>query len=232
MSINNDELESFEAWYEREGHLYTPNDGIKNGLKAAWKAACQPAAATGQTLPISTHTSLGEAVMGKGTAKQRYDNLKVEEDETDPIERLRVFCSLAMNGQDWVDVEPFFDAITAAIGQEPEAFYDGTSKEPDLQWAYDGYSPMPNDVVLYAAPIGDNRAQVEKISTTLAASEGCDRNAVIEECAKAIEPKGTRPCDCETCDCGNTGDMQAVAWWDEARANADRIRTLRQPEGS
>jgi uncharacterized protein YecA (UPF0149 family) len=33
------------------------------------------------------------------------------QDETDPVERLRFFCSLAMKGQDWLDVEPFFDAI-------------------------------------------------------------------------------------------------------------------------
>lgn len=28
-----------------------------------------------------------------------------------PLERLRFFCSLAMSGQDWLDVEPLFDAI-------------------------------------------------------------------------------------------------------------------------
>ena len=31
--------------------------------------------------------------------------------EQDPIERLRLFCSIAMNGQDWLDVEQFFDAL-------------------------------------------------------------------------------------------------------------------------
>lgn len=29
----------------------------------------------------------------------------------DPIERLRFFCSLAMSGQDWLDVEPLFEAV-------------------------------------------------------------------------------------------------------------------------
>jgi hypothetical protein len=43
------------------------------------------------------------------TAKQRFDELMVE--DTTPLERLRFFCSLAMNGQDWLDVEPFFDAL-------------------------------------------------------------------------------------------------------------------------
>lgn len=48
------------------------------------------------------------------TAKQRYDELNVDADEDNPIERLRAFCSLAMNGQDWLDVEPFFTALVSA----------------------------------------------------------------------------------------------------------------------
>ncbi len=32
--------------------------------------------------------------------------------ELDAIERLRFFCSLSMRGQDWLDVEPFFDALS------------------------------------------------------------------------------------------------------------------------
>jgi hypothetical protein len=43
-------------------------------------------------------------------------------DEPDPIERLRFFCSLAMAGQDWLDAEPFFDALTQAQG-EPVVWY-------------------------------------------------------------------------------------------------------------
>jgi hypothetical protein len=40
---------------------------------------------------------------------------KPEDDGTDPIERLRAFCSFAMNGQDWIDSEPFFDALRAVV---------------------------------------------------------------------------------------------------------------------
>lgn len=46
------------------------------------------------------------------SAKQRYDAYEIEKEESEPIERLRAFCSLAMSGQDWIDVEPLFDAIT------------------------------------------------------------------------------------------------------------------------
>jgi hypothetical protein len=31
--------------------------------------------------------------------------------EDSPLERLRFFCSLSMNGQDWLDSEQFFDAL-------------------------------------------------------------------------------------------------------------------------
>jgi hypothetical protein len=33
------------------------------------------------------------------------------DDETDPLERLRAFCSFAMSNQDWLDVEPFFKSL-------------------------------------------------------------------------------------------------------------------------
>jgi hypothetical protein len=49
---------------------------------------------------------------------------------------------------------------------------------------------------------------------------------IIEECAKVVEPKGPRPCDCERCDCGNHGDLAAVAAWDADMANAKAIRAL------
>lgn len=47
---------------------------------------------------------------------------------------------------------------------------------------------------------------------------------IREECAKIIEPSFPRPCDCETCYCGNRDDAERVAAWDEAAANAKAIR--------
>lgn len=43
-------------------------------------------------------------------ALERF-NLVRGEEEPDPLERLRFFCSLAMNGQDWLDSEQFFDDV-------------------------------------------------------------------------------------------------------------------------
>lgn len=36
----------------------------------------------------------------------------------DPVERLRFFCSLAMNEQDWLDVEQFFDTLRRHVGAD------------------------------------------------------------------------------------------------------------------
>jgi len=45
-----------------------------------------------------------------------------------------------------------------------------------------------------------------------------------EACAKVIEPKNPRPCDCTSCDCGNSGDLRAVVDWDAAVFSANLIR--------
>jgi hypothetical protein len=54
-------------------------------------------------------------------------------------------------------------------------------------------------------------------------------NAAIEECAKMVEPKKPRPCDCERCHCHNTGDAEAVAAWDADSAMAKAIRLIARP---
>jgi hypothetical protein len=45
-----------------------------------------------------------------------------------------------------------------------------------------------------------------------------------EACAKVIEPKNPRPCDCASCDCGNSGDFRAVVYWDASVFIANLIR--------
>ena len=45
------------------------------------------------------------------TALHRFKSAAADT-EPDPIERLRFFCSLAMTPRDWLDVEPFLDALT------------------------------------------------------------------------------------------------------------------------
>jgi hypothetical protein len=57
-------------------------------------------------------------------------------------------------------------------------------------------------------------------------------NAAIEECAKMVEPKGERPCDCDGCYCHNNGDAAAVAAWDADAAMAKAIRLIAQHTSS
>lgn len=51
------------------------------------------------------------------TAKKRYEKyVTADEHRTEwPLENLRFFCSLAISGQDWLDVEPFFDACETSV---------------------------------------------------------------------------------------------------------------------
>jgi hypothetical protein len=51
----------------------------------------------------------------KRPALEVYNEIAATDDPGSPLERLRFFCSLAMRPQDWLDVEPFFDAL-----REPE----------------------------------------------------------------------------------------------------------------
>lgn len=45
-------------------------------------------------------------------ALERFNRCMTGQADVGPLERLRFFCSLAMpNGTDWLDVEPFFDAL-------------------------------------------------------------------------------------------------------------------------
>lgn len=61
---------------------------------------------------LSNRTVSEQNAPAKATAKQQYEQFTVDGEDSDPIERLRFFCSLAMKGQDWLDVEPFFDALS------------------------------------------------------------------------------------------------------------------------
>jgi len=55
----------------------------------------------------------------KPPALVRYhDDMAGCDPEDNPLERLRFFCSLAMAGQDWIDVEPFFNDVTERLGPQ------------------------------------------------------------------------------------------------------------------
>ena len=46
--------------------------------------------------------------MSEQTALMKFEKYREELENESALERLRFFCSLAMNGRDWLDVEEFF----------------------------------------------------------------------------------------------------------------------------
>jgi hypothetical protein len=67
---------------------------------------------TGNVQLIAFARLIEQKAKQKTPALERFMALGADE-ETDPIERLRFFCSKAMDGRDWLDVEPFIDAVAA-----------------------------------------------------------------------------------------------------------------------
>lgn len=53
------------------------------------------------------------------------------------------------------------------------------------------------------------------------------RLKALEDAAMLATPLLPRPCDCEVCDCGNSGDHARVVDWDSSNGLAKAIRALR-----
>jgi hypothetical protein len=100
-----------------------------------------------------------------GAAKARFDALAPIED-CSPIERLRLFCSLAMSGQDWLDSESFFAALAPAPQRDAPAGEmqqwsvsgDGrtliaNSFQHDVKITLDGDFALAKDRIAYADDI-------------------------------------------------------------------------------
>jgi hypothetical protein len=96
----------------------------------------------------------------------RYEKYMQTEDEMDAIERLRFFLSLSLSGQDWLDVEPFIDALKAQPiaelkaqpAQEPVARYYGSEMSRYcIEWTN---GPLPEGTLLCSYP--QPSAEVEK----------------------------------------------------------------------
>lgn len=49
------------------------------------------------------------------TALEQYVLYMQDDDEPEPLEKLRFFLSLALNDQDWLDVEAFINEVEAQI---------------------------------------------------------------------------------------------------------------------
>lgn len=47
-----------------------------------------------------------------------FKELTADDKELTSLERLRLFCSICMSGEDWLDSEEFFDAIEVDLKKE------------------------------------------------------------------------------------------------------------------
>jgi hypothetical protein len=63
----------------------------------------------------------------------------------------------------------------------------------------------------------------DQLQTAIAAA----RLKALEEAAMLATPLLPRPCDCEVCDCGNSGDYARVVDWDSSNNLANAIRELK-----
>jgi hypothetical protein len=82
-------------------------------------------------------------------AKEMYDKACIDGEDKDPIERLRFYCSLAMTGQDWLDAEPFFDAIKSA----PRELSDEEILELTKDSTIFEYREFDDDMIRFARAI-------------------------------------------------------------------------------
>ena len=52
------------------------------------------------------------------------------------------------------------------------------------------------------------------------------RASMRDEAAALVAPKCKRYCDCDVCDCGNSGNLAAVIAWDSDMAAANAIKAI------
>lgn len=95
-----------------------------------------------------------EADRKRGNAKRRYDEImKDDTEKPDPIEDLRFYCSIAMSGQDWLDVEPFFDVLIADRKRRGEPIANLWVNPETLEFEVDNFNhPIDELIPVYEAP--------------------------------------------------------------------------------
>lgn len=134
----------------------------------------------------------------------RYRESDIEKEEQSPLERLRYFCSLAMDGDDWVDAGHFFDSLalqvrdkvdvgpwSAGTTNDGRAFLESSDfthdvrlyVDGDFAWSGDklnyakGIAQQLNTAPVNAEPVAPNETIPRHVATTLA-------NAIYETAQK------------------------------------------------
>lgn len=160
-------------------------------------------------------------------AKHKYDEfMQGDENEHDPLERLRFFCSLAMNGQDWLDVEPFFDDVAALQGEMIAATKD-VSAAPQQGSVKDALTPgdfwlKHDDELRYVKRVleagreatdADRRKALHTIhalrTIVRAAPQEAPQQEPVTECHKQFN--GYCTCSRKACLCDGIGPVSTIS---------------------
>lgn len=89
--------------YEAEKQLYTSDQVAAAILKA--------------TKPLEDQLAAAQEEINSPPAIDAYEMYMADDEESNPVERLRFFLSLALKDQDWIDVEKFIDDVSNHIAK-------------------------------------------------------------------------------------------------------------------
>lgn len=131
-------------------------------LQAMLKDPAKHADIVRQFLKDPTHPAAATPEPVGEPALTRYKFLNIEGEELCPVERLRGFLPIALSGQDWLDVEPFLDALTRpapgvtetdadALLDFMEAHRVSVTPEYEGQWCARQYDDEPQAVAEFEA---------------------------------------------------------------------------------
>lgn len=79
----------------------------------------------------------------EGPAKPKYDKHADDLVHEPPLERLRYYCSIALNHQDWLDIEELFDDVEAQLATAKEEERERCAKLAQGM-AHNPPSPFPH----------------------------------------------------------------------------------------
>lgn len=147
-------LEEVAEWYGQIGYLL-PKLEVSDAIRA------QLAAVTAERDGLLNKSSMDD-----------YREFCIDGEAEDPIERLRFFCSIAMSGQDWLDSEPFFDAVTA---ERDKLLAEKENRASSLADPLHGWQP------LWSIPLADQGKQLVEPFRQDTRNEALDQAAAIVE---------------------------------------------------
>jgi hypothetical protein len=72
--------------------------------------------------------------------------------------------------------------------------------------------------------------EIEALRNDLDEAEARGYERGVREAANEVRPKGSRPCDCKRCDCGNMGDLVELTQYETMQYASVAILALLEPK--